>query len=43
VVVEVVVVVVVVFPTVVALFLDVSLAGPGVFPHILVLSDFAFR
>jgi hypothetical protein len=37
------VVVVVVFPTVLVLFLDVSLAGPDVYPHILVLSDFAFR
>jgi hypothetical protein len=43
VVVEVVVVVVVVFPTVIALFLDVSPDGPDVFPHVLVLSDFAFR
>jgi hypothetical protein len=38
-----VVVVVVVFPTVIALFLDVSPNGPDVFPHVLVLSDFAFR
>jgi hypothetical protein len=38
-----VVVVVVVFPTVIALFLDVSPDGPGVFPRVLVLSDFAFR
>ena len=37
---EVVVVVVVVFPTVLVLFLDVSLAGPDVFPGVLVLSDF---
>jgi hypothetical protein len=37
------VVVVVVFPTVLALFLDVSRAGPGVFLRVLVLSDFAFR
>jgi hypothetical protein len=43
VVVEVVRVVVVVFPTVLALFLDVSLDGLGVSPHVLVLSDFAFR
>jgi hypothetical protein len=42
VVVEVVGVVVVVFPTVLALFLDVSPDGPDVFPCILVLSDFAF-
>jgi hypothetical protein len=35
--------VVVVFPTMLALFLDVSLAGPDVFPRILVLSDFAIR
>jgi hypothetical protein len=35
--------VVVVFPTVLALFLDVSPAGPDVFTRILVLSDFAFR
>jgi hypothetical protein len=41
VVVEVVGVVVVVFPTVLALFLDVSPAGPDVFPGVLVLSDFA--
>ena len=38
-----VVVVVVVFPTVIALFLDVSPDGPDVFPRVLVLSDFAFR
>jgi hypothetical protein len=37
------VVVVVVSPTVIALFLDVSLDGPDVFPRVLVLSDFAFR
>jgi hypothetical protein len=37
------VVVVVVFPTVLALFLGVSLAGLDVFPGVLVLSDFAFR
>jgi hypothetical protein len=43
VVVEVVGVVVVVFPTVLALFLDVFLDGPDVFPRVLVLSDFAFR
>jgi hypothetical protein len=43
VVVEVVVVVVVVFPTVLALFLGVSPAGPDVFPHVLVLSDFAIQ
>jgi hypothetical protein len=36
-------VVVVVFPTVLALFLDVSPAGPDLFPGFLVLSDFAFR
>jgi hypothetical protein len=43
VVVEVVGVVVVVFPTVLASFLDVSPAGPDVFPGILALSDFAFQ
>jgi hypothetical protein len=43
VVVEVVGVVVVAFPTVLALFLDVSPAGPDVFPRVLVFSDFAFR
>jgi hypothetical protein len=43
VVVDVVGVVVVVFPTVLALFLDVSLACPDVFPGVLVLSDFVFR
>ena len=37
------VVVVVFFPTVFALFLDVSPNGPDVFPRVLVLSDFAFR
>ena len=44
------VVVVVVFPTVIALVLDVSPDGPDVFPdgpdvfpRVLVLSDFAFR
>jgi hypothetical protein len=42
-VVEVVVVVVVVSPTVLALFLDVSLGGPDVFPRVLVLSDFVIR
>jgi hypothetical protein len=41
--VEVVGVVVVVFPTVVVLFLDVSPVGPDVFPGVLALSDFAFR
>jgi hypothetical protein len=39
----VVVVVVVVFPTVLVLFLDVSPAGPEVFPRVLLLSIFAFR
>jgi hypothetical protein len=34
--------VVVVFPTMLALFLDVSPVGPDVFPGVLVLSDFAF-
>jgi hypothetical protein len=43
VVVEVVGVVVVVFPTVLASFLDASPAGPDVFPGVLALSDFAFR
>jgi hypothetical protein len=43
VVVEVVGIVVIVFPTVIVLFLGVSLAGPDVFPRVLVLSDFAFR
>jgi hypothetical protein len=38
-----VVVVVVVFPTVLASFLDASPAGPDVLPRVLVLSDFAFR
>jgi hypothetical protein len=42
VVVEVVGVVVVVFPAVLALFLDVSPAGPDVFHGVLVLSNFAF-
>jgi hypothetical protein len=37
------VVVVVVFPTMLALFLDVSPVGPGIFPRILVLSGFAIR
>ena len=36
-------VVVVVFPTVLASFLDASLAGPDAFPSVLALSDFAFR
>jgi hypothetical protein len=36
-------VVVVVFPIVLALILDVSPVGPDVFPGVLVLSDFAFR
>jgi hypothetical protein len=40
---EVVGVVVVVFPTVLASFLDASPAGPDAFPSILALSDFAFR
>jgi hypothetical protein len=35
--------VVVVFPTVLASFLDASPTGPDVFPGILALSDFAFR
>jgi hypothetical protein len=43
VVVEVVGVAVVVFPTVLALFLSVSPAGPDVFPRVLVLSDFVIR
>jgi hypothetical protein len=43
VVVEVVNVVVVVFPTVLASFLDASLAGPDTFPGVLALSDFVFR
>jgi hypothetical protein len=38
-----VVVVVVVFPTVLASFLDASPAGPDVFLGVLALSDFAFR
>jgi hypothetical protein len=37
------VVVVVVFPTMLVLFLDVSPVGPDVFPCVLVLSDFAIR
>jgi hypothetical protein len=37
------VVVVVVSPTVLALLLGVSPDGPDVFPHVLVLSDFASR
>jgi hypothetical protein len=36
-------VVVVVFPTVLASFLDASPTGPDAFPDILALSDFAFR
>jgi hypothetical protein len=43
VVVEVVGVVVVVFPTMLVSFLDVSPAGPNVFPGVLALSDFAIR
>jgi hypothetical protein len=43
VVVDVVGVVVVVFPTVLALFLDVSPDNPDVFPRVLALSDFSFR
>jgi hypothetical protein len=43
VVVEVVGVVVVVFPTVLASFLDASPAGPDAFPVVLALSDFVFR
>jgi hypothetical protein len=43
VVVEVVGVVVVVFPTMLALFLDVTPPGPDVFPGVLALSDFAIR
>jgi hypothetical protein len=39
----VVVVVVAVFPTALALFLDVSPAGTDVFPRVLVLSNFAIR
>jgi hypothetical protein len=35
--------VVVVFPTVLALFLDVSPAGPDVFTRVLVLYDFVIR
>jgi hypothetical protein len=37
------VVLVVVFPTMLASFLDVSPAGPDVFLGVLALSDFAFR
>jgi hypothetical protein len=37
------VVVVVVFPTMLALFLDVSPVSPDVFPRVLVLFDFAIR
>jgi hypothetical protein len=36
-------VVVVVFPTMLALFLDVTPPGPDVFPGVLALSDFAIR
>jgi hypothetical protein len=43
VVVEVVGVVVVVFPIVLASFLDASPAGPDAFPGVLALYDFAFR
>jgi hypothetical protein len=43
VVVEVVGVVVVAFPTVLASFLDASPTGPDVFSGILALSDFVFR
>jgi hypothetical protein len=43
VVVKVVGIVVVVFPTVHASFLDASPAGPDAFPGVLTLSDFAFR
>jgi hypothetical protein len=42
VVVEVVGIVVVVFPTLLASFLDASPTGPDVFSSVLVLSDFAF-
>jgi hypothetical protein len=42
-VVEVVSIVVVVFPTVLASFLDASPSGPDVFPGVLGLSDFAFH
>jgi hypothetical protein len=42
-VVEVVGVVVVVFPTVLVSFLNASPDGPDVFPGVLALSDFAFR
>jgi hypothetical protein len=34
---------VVVFPTVLASFLDASLADPDTFPGVVALSDFAFR
>jgi hypothetical protein len=37
---EVVAVVFIIFPTVLALFLDVFPASPDVFPRVLVLSDF---
>jgi hypothetical protein len=43
VVVEVVGVVVVIFPTVLASFLDTSPVGPDAFPSVLALSNFAFR
>jgi hypothetical protein len=43
VVVEVVGVFLVVFPTMLASFLDASTAGPDTFPDVLALSDFAFR
>jgi hypothetical protein len=36
-------VVVIVSPTMLALFLDVSLAGPDVFPRVLVLSELSIR
>jgi hypothetical protein len=36
-------VVVVVFPTVLASFLDASPVGPNTFPGVLALSDFAFH
>jgi hypothetical protein len=42
-VVEVVGVVVVVFPTVLVSFLNASPVGPDIFPGVLALSDFAFR
>jgi hypothetical protein len=37
------IVVVIVFPTVLASFLDVSPVGLDIFPGVLALSDFAFR